>query len=106
MRTLCAGTLLSEFVVIGLAALVATRLSEASTGAVWAVSGTAMALCLVLCAVVDRPGAVPLGWALQVGLVASGLVVPAMFLLGAAFAALWGTAVHVGRKVDALKAAR
>jgi hypothetical protein len=105
MRTLCASTLLSEFVIIGLAALVADRLSEADTGIIWAVSGTAMALCVLLAGLAGRPGTVPLGWALQAGLVASGFVVPAMFLLGAAFAALWGASVHFGRKVDALKSA-
>lgn len=105
MRTLCAATLLSEFIVIALAALAATRLSEASPGTIWAVSGTAMALCLLLCGLAGRAGAVPLGWVLQVGLVASGLVLPVMFLLGAAFAALWGASVHFGRKVDELKAA-
>lgn len=105
MRTLCASTLLSEFVIIGLAALVADRMSEAGTGTVWAVSGPAMLLCVVLSGLAGRPGTVPLGWALQAGLVASGLVVPAMFLLGAVFAALWGASVHFGRKVDALKAA-
>ncbi|MGP4111658.1 DUF4233 domain-containing protein [Streptomyces sp. 4N509B] len=106
MRTLCMSTLLSEFVVIGLAGLVAVRLSEASPTAVWAVCGTAMVLCVALCGLVSRPGGVQLGWVLQIGLVASGFVVPAMFLLGAAFAGLWGASVHVGRKVDALKAAR
>jgi hypothetical protein len=106
MRALCASTLMSELVVIALAALVATRLSEASSGTVWAVSGTAMALCLLLCGLLGRPGAVQLGWVLQAGLIASGFVVPAMFPLGAAFAALWGASVHFGRKVDELKAAR
>jgi hypothetical protein len=43
---------------------------------------------------------------LQIGLIASGLVLPAMFVLGAGFAALWGASVHFGRKVDAIKAAR
>ncbi len=106
MRTLCAGTLVGEFIVIGLAGLVASRLSDASTGAVWAVSGTAMALCLLLFGMVGRPGGVQLGWALQLGLIASGLVVPAMFLLGAVFAGLWWASVHFGRKVDEIKAAR
>ncbi|MGP3968988.1 DUF4233 domain-containing protein [Streptomyces sp. 6N223] len=105
MRTLCATTLLSEFIIIGLAALVATRLSDASTGAVWAVSGTAMVLCLLLSGLVGRPGTVPFGWALQIGLIASGFVVPVMFLIGAAFAALWGASVHFGGQVDAFRAA-
>jgi hypothetical protein len=106
MRTLCAATLISEFLVIGLGGLVATRLSLVPTGTVWAVSGTAMVLCLVLCGMIGRPGGPQLGWVLQAALVASGFVVPIMFFLGACFAALWWASLHYGRKVDAMAAAR
>jgi hypothetical protein len=106
MRTLCASTLVGEFIVIGLAGLVASRLTDTSTGVVWTVSGTAMVLSLLLVGMVGRPGGVQLGWVLQLGLIASGLVVPAMFLLGAVFAGLWWASVHFGRKVDEIKAAR
>ncbi|MCZ2523201.1 DUF4233 domain-containing protein [Streptomyces sp. HB2AG] len=106
MRTLCASTLIGEFFVIGFAGLVAMQLSGLPAGTVWAVSGTAMVLCVLLCGVITRPGAVAAGWVLQAALVASGFVVPAMFFLGTVFAALWWAAVHYGRKVDAIKAAR
>lgn len=106
MRTLCASTLIGEFFVIGFAGLVAMRLSDLSAAAVWGVSGGAMALCVVLCGVLGRPGAVQAGWVLQAGLIAAGFVVPMMFFMGAVFAALWGASVHFGRKVDAAKAAR
>lgn len=106
MRTLCASTLIGEFFVIGFAALVAMQLSDVPTGAVWAVSGTAMAVSLLLCGMLGRPGGVQLGWALQIALIASGFVVPAMFFLGACFAGLWWASVHYGRKVDEAKAAR
>ncbi|PJE94242.1 DUF4233 domain-containing protein [Streptomyces carminius] len=104
MRTLCASTLIGEFLVIGFAALVATRLDGLPASTVWTVAGVAMALCLVLCGVITRPGGVQLGWALQLGLIASGFVVPAMFLLGVVFAVLWWASVHFGRKVDEAKA--
>ncbi len=103
MRTLCSSTLIGEAFVIGLAGLVASHLSDYSAGTVWTVCGAAMALCVLLCAVVTLPGAVAVGWVLQAGLVASGVVVPMMYLLGVAFAALWWAAVHFGRKVDAFK---
>lgn len=106
MRTLCAGTLLGEFFVIGFAGLVAMRTTDLSTGTVWTVSGVAMALCLLLCGVLTRPGGLPLGWLLQGGLIASGFVVPTMFFLGVCFTALWWASVHFGRKVDEAKAAR
>ncbi|MEU1591961.1 DUF4233 domain-containing protein [Streptomyces sp. NPDC005708] len=104
MRTLCSSTLIGEFFVIGFAALVAMKDPNLSTGTVWTVSGVAMALSVVLCGVITRPGGVLLGWALQIALIASGFVVPTMFLLGAIFAALWWASVHYGRKIDEAKA--
>ncbi|MCD0482737.1 DUF4233 domain-containing protein [Streptacidiphilus sp. ASG 303] len=106
MRTLCSSTLIGEALVIMFAALVAMQLSDVPHGTLWAVSGTAMALCVLLCGMVTRPGGVALGWALQIGLVAAGAVVPIMYGLGAVFAALWWCSVHYGRRIDALKAAR
>jgi hypothetical protein len=44
----------------------------------------------------------PPGWALavgsvlQLGIIAAGLVVPAMYALGAVFAALWAVAIWLG----------
>ena len=49
--------------------------------------------------VVGRPGQ---GWALVVGsllqatVIAAGVVVPAMFVLGAVFAGLWAVAIWLG----------
>ncbi|MCL7430111.1 DUF4233 domain-containing protein [Streptomyces sp. NPDC057806] len=104
MRTLCASTLIGEFFVIGFAGLVAMKDPDLSMSTVWTVSGIGMFLCLLLCGLVTRPGGIALGWALQVLLIASGFVVPSMFVLGAAFAALWWASVHYGRKVDEAKA--
>lgn len=104
MRTLCSSTLIGEFFVIGFAALVAMKDPNLSTGTVWTVSGIAMVLSVVLCGLITRPGGVMLGWALQIALIASGFVVPTMFLLGAIFAALWWASVHYGRKIDEAKA--
>ncbi|MBZ4319745.1 DUF4233 domain-containing protein [Streptomyces huiliensis] len=104
MRTLCASTLIGEFFVIGFAGLVAMKDDGLSTGTVWAVSGTAMLLSVVLCGVITRPGGVQLGWLFQAGLLASGFVVPVMFVLGLVFGALWWASVHFGRKIDEAKA--
>lgn len=104
MRTLCSSTLIGEFFIVGFAGLVAMKDPALSMTSVWAVSGTLMALCLLLCGLVTRPGGVALGWALQIALIASGFVVPLMFFLGAVFAALWWASVHYGRKVDEAKA--
>ncbi|MFF1654989.1 DUF4233 domain-containing protein [Streptomyces sp. NPDC058255] len=104
MRTLCASTLIGEFFVIGFAGLVAMKDPDLSTATVWTVSGVVMALSVLLCGMITRPGGVQLGWALQIALIASGFVVPSMFILGAIFAALWWASVHYGRKIDEAKA--
>ncbi|KIZ18935.1 DUF4233 domain-containing protein [Streptomyces natalensis] len=104
MRTLCASTLIGEFFVIGFAGLVAMQLSGVPTTTVWLVSGIAMLVSLLLCGMLSRPGGVQLGWALQIALIASGFIIPAMFFLGAVFTALWWASVHFGRKVDDARA--
>jgi hypothetical protein len=92
--------------VIGFAALVAMKLSHVSSTTLWTVSGVAMALCVLLCGALNRPGAVAVGWVIQIALIASGAVVGMMYGLGAVFAALWWASVHYGRKIDAIKAQR
>lgn len=104
MRTLCASTLIGEFFVIGFAGLVAMKDPDLTQATVWTVCGIAMLLSVLLCGMLSRPGAVQLGWALQIGLIASGFVVPTMFFLGLVFAALWWCSVHYGRRIDTIKA--
>jgi hypothetical protein len=104
MRMLCASTLLGEFFVIGLAGLVAMKSDDLSMGTVWTVCGIAMLLSVLLCGMISRPGGVQLGWVFQIALIAGGFVVPVMFILGVAFAALWWASVRYGRKIDAAKA--
>ncbi|MEU8762832.1 DUF4233 domain-containing protein [Streptomyces sp. NPDC048659] len=104
MRTLCSSTLIGEFFVIGFAGLVAMKDDSLEMSTVWTVCGIAMALSVLLCGMITRPGGVQLGWVLQLGLVASGFFVPVMFFLGAVFAVLWWASVHYGRKIDEIKA--
>ena len=56
---------------------------------------------VVLARYVTRPWAVPAGWALQVLVVLTGLLAPAMFVVGGIFAVLWGVAIRLGRQADA-----
>ncbi|MEV4557331.1 DUF4233 domain-containing protein [Kitasatospora sp. NPDC049285] len=106
MRTLCSSTLIGEALLIMFAGLVAMKLTDVGTGTIWAVSGTAMLLCVLLCGVITRPGAVWVGWALQLGVLASGLVLPTMYGFGLVFGGLWWCSVHYGRKIDVIKAER
>ncbi|MFJ9627876.1 DUF4233 domain-containing protein [Streptomyces sp. NPDC091280] len=104
MRTLCSSTLIGEFFVIGFAGLVAMKDPALDVSTVWTVCGIAMFLSVALCGAVTRPAGIALGWALQLALIAAGVVVPTMFFLGAVFAALWWASVHYGRKIDEAKA--
>jgi hypothetical protein len=104
VRTLCSSTLIGEFFIVGFAGLVAMKDPDLATSTVWLVCGIAMALCVLLCGMVTRPGGVALGWALQLALIASGVFVPMMYILGVLFAALWWASVHYGRKIDEAKA--
>ncbi|WP_328538753.1 DUF4233 domain-containing protein [Streptomyces sp. NBC_00344] len=103
MRTLCASTLIGEFFVIGFAGLVAMK-GDTPGATVWTVCGIGMLLSVLLSGMLSRPGAVQIGWALQIALVLSGFVVPTMFFLGAVFGGLWWASVHYGRKIDETKA--
>ena len=90
MRRLCATVLIFEVVVIGLAIPVAITIAHARPAAA-----------LVIAALVGRPGqgwALVAGTVLQVAVIATGVVVPAMYGLGVIFAALWLTAIWLGRR--------
>ncbi|MFB7415063.1 DUF4233 domain-containing protein [Streptomyces sp. NPDC056121] len=104
MRVLCSSTLIGEFFVIGFAGLVAMKDPDLSGGVVWGVCGVAMLLSVLLCGALGRRGGIELGWVLQAALVASGFVVPMMFILGLCFAGLWRASVHFGRRIDEAKA--
>ncbi|MBV9382257.1 MAG: DUF4233 domain-containing protein [Streptosporangiaceae bacterium] len=107
MRRLCGTVLIMEAIVIGLAIPVAIAVEHAHRGA-WV--GGALALAAVLLSgLVGRPG---MGWALvagsvlQVLVIAAGVVVPAMYVLGVIFTALWVTGIWLARKVERESAQR
>ncbi|BAJ28430.1 MULTISPECIES: DUF4233 domain-containing protein [Kitasatospora] len=106
MRILCSSTLIGEALLIMFAGLVAMKLTDVGAGTIWTVSAVAMVLCVLLCGVITRPGAVYVGWALQVAVLASGLVLPTMYAFGLVFGGLWWCSVHYGRRIDEIKARR
>jgi len=101
MRRLCATVLIFEVVVIGLAIPVAITIGHARPAQAGAVGGVLAVAALVIAGLVGRPGQ---GWTLvggtvlQVAVIATGIVVPAMYALGAIFGALWLTAIWLGRR--------
>lgn len=104
MRGLTASVLVMEAIVVGLAIPVALVVGGAPAGVAWLLAALALA-CLLLPAMARRPGYLAAGWLLQVAILATGFAVPMMFLLGAAFAALWVLAVRLGRRTSAAQAA-
>ena len=104
LRQLCGTVLAMEAVVIGLAIPVAIVAEHANRGLAGGVGGGLAACALLLSGVVGRPG---LGWTLVAGsvlqalVIAAGAVVPAMYTLGAIFAALWITGIWLARRLAA-----
>jgi Protein of unknown function (DUF4233) len=101
IRQLCGAVLVFEAIVIGLAIPVAIVLEHASHGLAGGIGG-GLAVCAVLIGgVVGRPRmawALVAGTILQVLIIVAGLVVPAMYALGAIFAALWFTGIWLARR--------
>lgn len=66
--------------------------------------GGAFIVVLVLASGLLRyPWGVWVGWVLQVAIIATGFVLPMMFLVGAGFAALWIFCFVKARQIEALK---
>jgi hypothetical protein len=100
MRALAATVLVFESLVVFFGSLVAMRLSDLYPGTALALGGAVAVACLVVAGLLRFSWGYVLGWALQVLIVASGFVVPAMFFLGAVFALLWIWALRAGRRLE------
>ena len=99
MRRLCATVLIFEAIVIGLAIPVAITIEHEPHTTAGVAGGVLAAVAVLLAAVVGRPGqrwALVVGSLLQAAVIATGVVVPAMFVLGVVFAALWAVAIWLG----------
>jgi len=106
MRGLCAAMLVFEAVVIALATPVMIAVEDVQTDVALSVGLGLAFLALLTAGMLRRPWAYVLGHAIQVAIIAMGVLVPAMFLVGVMFAALWVTAYLLGRKIEADKAVR
>ena len=106
MRVLASTVLLCEAFVVFFASLVAKDLSGLSTATALVGGGGIAVICLLLCGMLRARWAYVAGSVLQVVLVLSGVIVPAMYFLGGLFAVLWGTALYVGAKGERIAAER
>lgn len=103
-RVMCASVLGFECIVLGLVTPVLISVEDISTGVALAI-GLGLALAAVVIAGLLRAEwAYYAGFALQVAALALGFVVPAMFVLGLIFGALWTTAYVLGRRIEAQQA--
>jgi hypothetical protein len=102
VKRLLATVLITEAIVIGLAIPVAIHISHLRPEAAGWVGGAA-AIAAVLLAFIARPvlpAALVGGSLLQVFVIVAGVVVPALYVLGAIFAALWVTGIWLGVRIE------
>ena len=103
-RRLCAAILSLEAIAFGLSTPVLISVAGVSTArALWVGLGLAGA-CILVAGLLRFAWAFWLGWGIQVGAIAVGFEVTAMFVLGAVFMALWATAWFLGRKIEVERA--
>jgi hypothetical protein len=104
-RSMCAGMLGLQAVVLFLTTPVLLRLTDldTSTGVVVGL-GLAVA-CVLAAATMRRRFGGALGWLIQVCSLALGVLIPVMVVVGVVFLALYAGAWFVGRRIDEEKAA-
>jgi Protein of unknown function (DUF4233) len=95
-RRLCGVVLGFEGLVVFFGALVAARMSSVSEGAALAVGGGLALACVLATGLLRSRYGMKVGWAVQVLVLATGVVVPAMFVMGLLFGALWVSALRIG----------
>ena len=105
-RSMCAGMLVLQAVVLFLTGIVTIGMTDLATGASLALGLGLAVLCVVAAGMLGRPGGYALGWAVQVVSIALGFVVTAMFFLGVVFAGLWAASSFMGATIDRERAER
>ena len=102
MSRLSATVLLLEAVVIALTALPAVKLEHVAPLAAGLAAGLLAVAAVLLAALARRRLVVTLagGSLLQALVIASGAVLPVMYILGGIFAILWVTGIWLGHRVE------
>ncbi|MEI6230597.1 MAG: DUF4233 domain-containing protein [Actinomycetes bacterium] len=104
MKVLAPAILVFEALLVALAIPVALNQGRGATTG-WLLAGLAVVL-VVAAGASRRPGGVRIGWAMQVLVLLSSIVEPAMAVVGLVFLGVWVTAVIYGGKADRAVAAR
>jgi hypothetical protein len=102
MSRLSATVLLLEAVVIALTAVPAVKLEHVAPLAAGLAAGLLVVAAILLAAMARRMLVVTLagGSLLQALVIASGAVLPVMYILGGIFAVLWVTGIWLGHRVE------
>jgi uncharacterized protein DUF4233 len=99
---LSATVLVLEAIVIALTIVPAVKLEHVTPLAAGLAAGLAVVVAVLLAALARRRLAVTLigGSLLQVLVIASGAVIPVMYILGGIFALLWVTGIWLGHRLE------
>jgi hypothetical protein len=101
LKRLCASVLVFEAIVIVLAMPVAITIQHIQHGVALGVGGGLALAALVLSGVIGRARwALVAGTVLQVLIIAAGVEVPALYVLGVIFAAFWFTGIWMAGKLE------
>ncbi|WP_245155840.1 DUF4233 domain-containing protein [Nocardioides sp. 503] len=104
-RGMCAAVLSLEAITLGLTTPVMIAVADVAVSTALVVGLGLMVACLLVAGMLRSPWAYGLGWLIQAAAVGLGFLVPLMFVLGAIFALLWGSADFLGRKIERERAA-
>jgi Protein of unknown function (DUF4233) len=99
---LSATVLVLEAVVIALTIVPAVKLEHVAAGTAAAAAGSAVLIALALASIARTHLRATLvgGSLLQALIIASGSVIPVMYILGGIFTALWLTGIWLGHRVE------
>lgn len=103
IKVMFASTVLSlEAFVVFFAALVAFGIGAREIPPAVLLTGGIVfsAVLIAVCAFLAKPYGYAVGWAMQVLLIATGFVVPMMFLVGALFTLTWWYGIKTGARLD------
>jgi hypothetical protein len=104
-RGMCAAVLSLEAITLGLTTPVMITIAGVAAGTAVTIGLGLAVVCLLLAGMLRAEWAYLAGYAVQVGAIALGFVVPVMFGLGLVFAVLWAAADGRGRKIERERAA-
>lgn len=105
-RSMGAAMLTLQAIVLFLAGLVLIGAEDVGVGTAVGIGLGFAGACMLAAGMLRRRWGFYLGWAIQAAAIGFGLVVPLMFVVGAAFAALWAGAFFLGAKIDRERAER